>query len=79
MAGMSLTAAGAGADFDVGKRRIGRAATAAEPRFFPDYFVCGQVESDGSARMTEGDPPARSEIHSSSRLVEAWPGSASPS
>ena len=78
MAGTSLTSAGAGADLDAGRCRVEPAAKGAEPLFFPDYFVCGQVEGNGSARMTDGDPRARSSIQSNS-LVEAWPGSASPS
>ena len=79
MAGTSLTSAGAGADLDAGKHRVEQAETAAETLFFPDYFVCGQVEGDGGARMTDGDPRARSGIWSNSLLVEAWPGRASPS
>jgi hypothetical protein len=78
MTATRLTSAGAGADFDAGKRRVARAVTQAASLFFPDYFVCGQVEG-GGARMPECDPRARSDVHSSSRLVEAWPGSASPS
>jgi phosphoribosylaminoimidazole (AIR) synthetase len=78
MARASRTFAGAGADLDAGKRRVELAVKGAAPLFFPDYFVCGQVEGNGSARMTDGDPRARSSIQSNS-LVEAWPGSASPS
>ena len=77
--GTSLTSAGAGADLDAGKRRVEQALKGTEPLIFPDYFICGQVEGDGGARMTNGDPPARSGIRSNSHLVEAWPGSASPS
>lgn len=77
--GTSLTSAGAGADLDAGKRRVEQALKGTEPPIFPDYFICGQVEGDGGARMTNGDPPARSGIRSNSHLVEAWPGSASPS
>jgi hypothetical protein len=79
MAGTSLTSAGAGADLDAGKRRVGQAVVGVEPPFFPDYFVCGQVEGDGGARMSDSDPPARFGVQSNSHLVEAWPGSASPS
>jgi hypothetical protein len=79
MAGTSLTSAGAGADLDAGKHRVAQAEKGSEPLFFPDYFVCGQVEGDGGARMSDGDPPARFGIQSNSHLVEAWPGSASPS
>ena len=78
MAGTTLTSAGAGAGLDAG-RCVEPAAKGADPLFFPDYFVCGQVGSDGGARITDGDPPARSSIHSNSHLVEAWPGRASPS
>jgi hypothetical protein len=78
MAGTSLTSAGAGADLDAGRRRVELAAKGAEPLFFPGYFVCGQVEGDGGARMTDSDPAARSGIQSHSHLVEAWPGRASP-
>jgi hypothetical protein len=77
--GTSLTSAGAGADLDAGKRRVEQALKGTEPLIFPDYFICGQVEGDGGVRMTNGDPPARSGIRSNSHLVEAWPGSASPS
>jgi hypothetical protein len=79
MAGTSLTSVGAGADLDAGRRRVELAVNGAESLFFPDYFICGQVEGDGGARMTNGDPAARSSIRSNSHLVEAWPGSASPS
>jgi hypothetical protein len=79
MAGTSLIFAGAVTDLDAGKRGVEQSVKGAEPPFFPDYFVCGQVEGDGGARMTDGDPLARSSIHSNSHLVEAWPGSASPS
>jgi hypothetical protein len=79
MAGTSLTFAGAVADLDAGKRGVEQSVKGAEPPFFPDYFVCGQVEGDGGARMTDGDPLACSGIHSNSHLVEAWLGSASPS
>jgi phosphoribosylaminoimidazole (AIR) synthetase len=79
MAGTSLTFAGAGADLDACKRGVEQAVKGAEPLFFPDYFVCGQVAGDGGAGMTDGDPRARSGIHSNSHLVKAWPGSASPS
>jgi hypothetical protein len=78
MAGESRTFAEASADLDAGKRGVEQAVKGAEPLFFPDYFIFGQVEDDG-ARMTHGDPLARSGIHSDSHLVEAWPGSASPS
>ena len=78
MAGTSLTSAGAGADPDAGKHRVTQAEKGAEPLFFPDYFIRGQVEGDGCARMTDGDPLARSGIRSNSHLVEAWPGLASP-
>jgi hypothetical protein len=78
MAGTSLTSAGAGADLDAGKHRVAQAEKGSEPLFFPDYFVCGQVEGDGGARITDGDPLARSGIRSNSHLVEAWPGLASP-
>jgi phosphoribosylaminoimidazole (AIR) synthetase len=44
MAGTSLTSTGAGADLDAGRRRVELAVKGAEPLFFPDYFVCGQVE-----------------------------------
>jgi hypothetical protein len=77
MAGASRTFAGAGADLDAGKRGAEQAVKGAEPLFFPDYFIRGQVEDDG-ARMTDGNPLARSGIHSDSHLVDAWPGSASP-
>ena len=79
MAGTSLTSAGAGADLDAREHRAELAAKGAEPLFFPDFFVCGQVERDGGARMTDGDPLARSGIRSNNHLVEAWPGLASPS
>jgi hypothetical protein len=79
MAGTSLTSAGAGADLDAGRCRVEPAAKAAEPLFFPDYFVCGQTGGDDGARMTDGGPPARCGIRSNSHLVEAWPGRASPS
>jgi hypothetical protein len=79
MAGESLTSAGAGGDLDTGKRRVEQALKGTEPLFFPDYFICGQVQGDGGAGMTDGDPLACSGIHSNGHLVEAWPGSASPS
>jgi hypothetical protein len=79
MAGTSRTFAGAGADLHAGKRGVEPAVKGTDPLFFPRYFVCGQVEGDGGARMTDGDPLARSAIHANSHLVEAWPGSASPS
>jgi len=78
MAGTSLTSAGAGADPDAGKHRVEPAKKGAEQLFFPDYFLCGQIEGDGGARMTDGDPLARPGIRSNSHLVEAWPGRASP-
>jgi hypothetical protein len=79
MAGTSLTSAGAGGDLDAGERGVDQAMQATEPLFFPDYFVCGQVAGDGGAGMTDGDPRARSVVHSDSHLVQAWPGRASPS
>ena len=79
MAGTSLTSSGAGADLDAGERRVDQAKPATEPLFSPVCFVCGQVAGDGGAGMTDGDPRARSAIHSDSHLVQAWPGRASPS
>jgi hypothetical protein len=80
MAGTSLTSAGAGADLDAGERRVDHAMQATEPLFFRDYSVDGgQVAGDGGAGMTDGDPRARSAIHSDSHVVQAWPGRAVPS
>jgi hypothetical protein len=79
MAGTSLTSAGAGDDLDPSERRVDQAMPATEPLFFPDYSVCGQVAGDGGAGMTDGDPRARSAIHSDSHVVQAWPGRALPS